>query len=123
MINFFKYRLNVLILLILMASFTVYIIGHGFYQWYSPNSKTIFYIAQSTGLIFYSFELNRGFRDEYQRSFCIIGMLTIAVNSIIYALSFQGVIINAVYLLLILYISVSVITIGVLRNLKKYEHI
>lgn len=106
-----------------MALFTVYIIGHGFYHWYSPNSKTIVYIAQAIGFFYYAYEVQKGFIDEYQRSFCIIGMLTIAVNSVIYALSFQGVITNAVYLLLILYISVSVITIGVLRNLKKYEHI
>jgi len=106
-----------------MAMYTTYMVGYGFFCWYSPNAKTVFYIGQSIGLIYYSIDIHKEFKDEYQRSFCIIGMLTIAVNSIIYALSFQGVITNAVYLLLILYISVSVITIGVLRNLKKYEHI
>lgn len=123
MIDFIKKRFNVVMLLFLMASFTTYLIGHGFFHWYNPNSKTIVYVAQSIAFIYYPIEIYKGFKDKYQRDFCIIGMLTIAVNSIIYALNFQGIIKNAVWLLIILWVSVGAISIGVIYNLKKYDYI
>jgi hypothetical protein len=110
-------------LLFLMAAFTTYLIGHGFFHWYSANSKTIVYVAQSIAFIYYPIEIYNGFKDKYQRDFCVIGLFAIAVNSIIYALNFQGIIKNAVWLLLILWISVGTITIGVIFNLKKYDYI
>lgn len=126
MIYFITKRFNLIVLITILALFTTYIAGYGFYGWYETSAKTIYYSAQSFGLIYLSFEMYNssinGLKDYYRCSFNIVMMLTIAVNSILFALNFQGVIKNAAWLLLILWVSVAVITASVLHNLKKYDY-
>lgn len=107
----------------MLVLFSCYIVGWGFFEWYAPNAKSISYGATFIGLAFFVVEEIVGYKDMFQRQFNIIGKLTIAVNSLLFALNFQGLLTNPVLLLLALYISVAVISIGVCYNLKKYEYI
>lgn len=118
-----KLRYNLLVLLLLLAAYTFYIIAYGYLHWYQADAKWISYSATAIGLLYFCFEELAGYIDWYYRQFNIIGKLTIAVNCIIFALNFQGVLSDPVLLLLALYISVAVISIAVHYNLKKYEYL